>query len=290
MDQDETWHASRPWPWPHCVRWGPGSPSPKGAQPPFLARICCGQTAAWIKMPLCMEVGLGPGDCVRWGPRSPLPKKGWSTPKFWPLFIVAKRLDDQDGTWHGGRPQPRRLCDRWGPSPSLKRGRAPPQYSAHIYCGQTAGCIKMPLGMVVGLSPGDFVLDGDPVPLSKKVRSPQLSAHVCCGQMSAWIKMPLGTEVGLGPGDFVFDGDPATPRRKGHTYPHPIFAPCLVWPNGWMKTPLGLEVGLGPGHIVLDGVPALRERGTAALALFSPCLLWPRLPISATADLLYYSF
>jgi len=25
-----------------------------------------------------------------------------------------------------------------------------------------AGCIKMPLGMEVGLSPGDFVLDGDP--------------------------------------------------------------------------------------------------------------------------------
>jgi len=35
-DQDETWHAGRPWPWPHCVRWGPSSPSPKGAQPPIL--------------------------------------------------------------------------------------------------------------------------------------------------------------------------------------------------------------------------------------------------------------
>ena len=28
-----------------------------------------------------------------------------------------------------------------------------------------AGQIKMPLGMEVGLSPGDFVLDGDAVPL-----------------------------------------------------------------------------------------------------------------------------
>jgi len=34
-DQDETWHAGRPRPWPHCVRWGPSSPSPKGAQPPI---------------------------------------------------------------------------------------------------------------------------------------------------------------------------------------------------------------------------------------------------------------
>jgi len=30
-DQDETWHAGRPRPWPHCVRWEPSSPSPNGA-------------------------------------------------------------------------------------------------------------------------------------------------------------------------------------------------------------------------------------------------------------------
>ena len=43
------------------------------------------------------------------------------------------------------------------------QSRAEPlQFSAHFYCRQTAGCIKMPLGMEVGLSPGDFVLDGDP--------------------------------------------------------------------------------------------------------------------------------
>ena len=34
-DQYETWNAGRPRPWPHCVRWGPSSPSPKGAQPPI---------------------------------------------------------------------------------------------------------------------------------------------------------------------------------------------------------------------------------------------------------------
>jgi len=33
-DQDETWHAGRPRPWPHRVRWEPSSPSPKGAQLP----------------------------------------------------------------------------------------------------------------------------------------------------------------------------------------------------------------------------------------------------------------
>jgi len=34
-DQDETWHVGRPRLWPHCVRWGPSSPFPKGgAEPP----------------------------------------------------------------------------------------------------------------------------------------------------------------------------------------------------------------------------------------------------------------
>ena len=46
--------------------------------------------------------------------------------------------------------------------PASKRGRAPPQFSAHLYCSQTAGCIEMPLGIVVGLSTGHIMLDGDP--------------------------------------------------------------------------------------------------------------------------------
>jgi len=28
-DEDETWRAGRPWPWPHCVRWEPNSSPPK---------------------------------------------------------------------------------------------------------------------------------------------------------------------------------------------------------------------------------------------------------------------
>ena len=42
-----------------------------------------------------------------------------------------------------------------------------PQFAAHVYFGQTPGCIKMPLGMEVGLSPGDFVLDGNQAPYPK---------------------------------------------------------------------------------------------------------------------------
>jgi len=38
-----------------------------------------------------------------------------------------------------------------------------PQVSTHVYCGQTAGWIKMPLGTEVRL--GDIVLHGDTAPL-----------------------------------------------------------------------------------------------------------------------------
>ena len=44
--------------------------------------------------------------------------------------------------------------------------------------------IKMPLGMEVDLSPGDFVLDGDPAHPSQKGGGAHLKflAHVHCGQ------------------------------------------------------------------------------------------------------------
>jgi len=49
----------------------------KGAEPSqFLAHVCCGQTAGWIKMPLGREVGLNPGDIVLDGDPALLHKKG----------------------------------------------------------------------------------------------------------------------------------------------------------------------------------------------------------------------
>jgi len=45
-----------------------------------------------------------------------------------------------------------------------KQGGTATQFSAHVYCGQTAGSVSIPLGTEVGLGPGDIVLDGDPAP------------------------------------------------------------------------------------------------------------------------------
>jgi len=80
---------------------------------------------------------------------------------------------DYDATWYGARPQPRRLCVRWGPSFLQKKGTAPSQFLAHVYCGHTAGWIKMPLGTEVNLSPGDVVLDGVPAPPTSRRKGAQ---------------------------------------------------------------------------------------------------------------------
>ena len=49
----------------------PALPPLKGHSPQFSANVRRGQRAGWTKMPLCMEVGLGPGE----------PKTGFDLPK-----------------------------------------------------------------------------------------------------------------------------------------------------------------------------------------------------------------
>ena len=124
------------------------------------------------------QVGLGPGHIVLGGAELPSPKGAQQhrPPIFGVYLLRPSGCLDQDATRHGARPRPRRLCVRWGPSfPSPKRGRRPsPQFSAHVHCGQTAGCIELPLGVEVGLSPGDFVTDGDPVPPPQKGAEPPI--------------------------------------------------------------------------------------------------------------------
>jgi len=55
--------------------------------------VYCGQTVGWIKTKLSVEVGIGPGHIVLDGDTAPLPKRGTAVPEFWPMPVVAKRLD-----------------------------------------------------------------------------------------------------------------------------------------------------------------------------------------------------
>ena len=79
MDQGATWYSGRP-----------RLPLPQRGTAPnlFSAHVCCGQMVGWIKMPLGMEVDLGPGDIVLDGDPSP-PNKGTAPPTFWPMSILA---------------------------------------------------------------------------------------------------------------------------------------------------------------------------------------------------------
>jgi len=45
--------------------------------------------------------------------------------------------------------------------------------------------------------------------------------------------MPIGMEVGLGVDTLCYMGTELRPH-KGHSSPHPILGPCLLWANGWM--------------------------------------------------------
>ena len=97
------------------------------------------------------------------------------------------------------------------PSPK-KRVTASPHFSAHVYSGQTAGQIKMPLGTEIGLGPGDIVLDGNPAPVKGAQRSPIFGP--CLLYPNCWVDQDATWyEVGLGPGHIVLGGDPSPQIR-----------------------------------------------------------------------------
>jgi len=161
---------------------GPSSPHKKRRRSPqFSAHVCCCQTAGWIKIPHCMEVGLSPGHVVRWEPSSPL--KRAQPPIFSRCLLRSNGWMDHVATWYIRRPWPRPHCVRLGPispigaqpcifwpisvvtkyldgsrcqlvrrrllpmphcvRPGSKKEAQHPHFLAHVYCGQTAGLIKM---------------------------------------------------------------------------------------------------------------------------------------------------
>jgi len=175
------------------------------------------------------------------GTQRPSPKGGGApSPIFGQFLLWPNGWMHQDATWYGCRPRPRGLCVTWRPSPPpQKGGGAPPptKISAHVYCGQTAGWIKMPLVTKVGLSPGDSVLDRDPAPVPTKGVEPYPKFF---GLFLLW---PNG---GMHQDATWYGGRPRPTRhcvrcrpsyrqKKRAAHPlHPIFGPCLLWPNGWM--------------------------------------------------------
>jgi len=122
---------------------------------------------------------------------------------------------------------PRRLCVRWGANPLPKKGAEPPQFSAHVYCGQTARCIKMPLCMEVGSAQATLCQMGRSSP--KRGTAPVFGS--CLFWRNGWMD-EKATWYGSTPWPrpHCIRWGPSS-QTKGHSSPHPLFGPCLLWPR-----------------------------------------------------------
>jgi len=68
----------------------------------------------------------------------------------------------------------------------------PTQFLAHVYCGQTAGCMKTPLGTEVDLGPVDIVLDRVPALRERGTAAPHLF-----GPCLLWPRSPVSATAEL---------------------------------------------------------------------------------------------
>ena len=149
------------------------------------------------------------------------------------MFVVAKRLDGLRChlVWRLASAQA--TVFDGDPAPTRTMAQPRTQILAHVYCGQTAGWIRMLLGTEVNLGPGDVVLDGVAAPPSPSpVKGAQPPVFGPCplwpnGWMdedATWYgnrPQPRPHYVRRGPGSLP---------RKGHSSP-PFFGPCLLWPQ-----------------------------------------------------------
>jgi len=89
-------------------------------------------------MALDQKVGLGPGHIVLDGNPAPLPKKGAQPPNFRPMFVPNGWMDQDDTIGMEVGLGPGHFVVDGDPAPPKKSGHCP-QFSAYVYCGQTAG-------------------------------------------------------------------------------------------------------------------------------------------------------
>jgi len=91
----------------------------------------------------------------------------------------------------------------------------------------------MPLGMEVGLGPGQIVLDGDPAPPTPKGAQPPIFGP-CLLWPNGWMDQDATWHEGRlqpKPNCQKLDGDQAPPKKG--TAP-PTFQPMFIVTNGWM--------------------------------------------------------
>ena len=123
---------------------------------------------------------------------------------------------DQDATWYGviGLGPGDIALDEDQAPPWKGAQQPPPHFSAHVYCGQTAGWIRIALATEVGLGPGDILTDRDPAhphgnghqppPTFRPIALARLTISATAELLLSWRRSkthlntkPLQPEVGL---------------------------------------------------------------------------------------------
>jgi len=137
-----------------------------------------------------------------------------------------------------------------------------------VYCGETVGCVKIKLGMQVGLGPGHIVSDGD-----RKGHNPPIFGLYLLWP-NGWMDQDATWSGGRPrPSNIVLDENPAPPYPKREQRPQ-FSALFLLWLNDWMHrdaTSYGCRLR-SMRHCARWRCSSSPKRGTAPI--FGPYLLW----------------
>jgi len=100
--------------------------------------------------------------------------------------------------------------------------------------------------------------------------------------------MPLGMEVGLASTQATLCSiGTQLPREKRHTHSHPIFGPCLLWPNGWMDEDANCY-GSRPRHRPRGPCCPRKGHSSPLAPSFRSCLLCKKNKSKGIALVSYY--
>ena len=135
MDQDGTWHRGGPRSRTHCARWELNSSCPKrGHSPPIFSPFLLWSNCWMHQDATCYRGRPQPRPlCGRKlsFPQLSAPKMwgGDTAPSnFWPMSIVAKRLDGSRCHWVRRSTLPQPHCVRLGPSSPRKGHSSLPSF------------------------------------------------------------------------------------------------------------------------------------------------------------------
>jgi len=115
----------------------------------------------------------------------------------------------------------------------------PCQFSAYVYCGQPAVCIRIPLGTEVGFSLGNIVLDGDLAPPPLQGHSPPIFGQ-CLLWPDGWMDQDATWYRGRPqPRRLCVWWGPSSARKKCTAPTQFLAYVCCGQATGWIRMPLG---------------------------------------------------